>query len=312
MQNAHHIPSAFWWRRLHSLTGFGLVLYLFFHLYTNAQAALWFGDDGRSFIHSVNDIQNTPFLVAVEILILGIPILIHSIWGIYYIQTGQSNAYGYDGHNPYLTYGRNRAYTWQRITSWILLFGLAFHIIHMRFIDHPLHSEEGNKQFYMIKINQDEGIYTLAERIGITLFDQQAIDNLINAPLNGANSLQTSDTRVRAQEIEQEREYRQNLKKLDVRSNQLAAIADNFGAVELLVVREAFKSPWLMLFYTIFVLAACFHAFNGLWTFLITWGVTVNVYSQKIMLYFSTFLMFLVSFLGLITIFGTYWINLRQ
>jgi succinate dehydrogenase / fumarate reductase cytochrome b subunit len=78
------------------------------------------------------------------------------------------------------------------------------------------------------------------------------------------------------------------------------------------MVRETFKSPVMMVFYTIFVLAACFHAFNGLWTFMITWGVTLSDRSQKLMLVISTILMLIVTFLGLATIYLTYYVNLRH
>ena len=44
------IPRAFIWRRLHSLMGLWLVLFLGEHLLTNSQAALWLGDNGKGFV----------------------------------------------------------------------------------------------------------------------------------------------------------------------------------------------------------------------------------------------------------------------
>jgi len=79
----------------------------------------------------------------------------------------------------------------------------------------------------------------------------------------------------------------------------------------LLVVRETFKWPLMMVLYTIFVLSACFHAFNGLWTSLITWGVSLTERSQKMMRGLANTLMIVVAFLGLAAIWGTYWVNLR-
>lgn len=42
------------------------------------------------------------------------------------------------------------------------------------------------------------------------------------------------------------------------------------------------KADWIPAFYMLGVLAACFHFANGVWTFLITWGVTIGPRSQRI------------------------------
>jgi succinate dehydrogenase / fumarate reductase cytochrome b subunit len=49
-----------------------------------------------------------------------------------------------------------------------------------------------------------------------------------------------------------------------------------------------------------------------LWTFLITWGITLSPLSQNGAKKIALFLMGGVAFLGLIAIWGTYWINLKQ
>ena len=136
--SSNRIPNSFILRRLHSLTGVFLALYLFEHLLTNAQAARYLGENGQGFIDSVNWIHSLPFLKAIEILLLGVPIAIHLIWGIRYLFTGAPNSFNTNGTKPALPeYPRNHAYTWQRITSWILVFGLIGHVIQMRFIDYP-------------------------------------------------------------------------------------------------------------------------------------------------------------------------------
>lgn len=61
------IPKAFIWRRLHSLMGLWLVLFLIEHLLTNSQAALWLGDNGRGFVNMVNAIHNLPYLEVIEL-----------------------------------------------------------------------------------------------------------------------------------------------------------------------------------------------------------------------------------------------------
>ena len=78
------------------------------------------------------------------------------------------------------------------------------------------------------------------------------------------------------------------------------------------MVRETFKMPLMIAIYTILVLSACFHGYNGLWTFMISWGINLTKRSQRHMLRFCIFVMLLVAFFGLAAIFGTYWINLKQ
>ena len=58
-------------------------------------------------------------------------------------------------------------------------------------------------------------------------------------------------------------------------------MAKDFGTASVLAVRDTFKDPLYVGLYTIFVLAACFHGFNGLWTFCITWGVVLKVAAQQ-------------------------------
>src|ERR1700719_477349 len=81
------IPQAFIWRRAHSLTGLWLVLFLIEHLIVNSQAALFVGDNGNGFVNAVNSIKDLPYLPVIEIFLLGVPFLIHGLWGIKYLLT---------------------------------------------------------------------------------------------------------------------------------------------------------------------------------------------------------------------------------
>lgn len=264
ISNDKAIPQAFVWRRLHSLFGLWLVIFLIEHLFVNSQAALFIGDDGKSFISSANALESWPYLQVFEILLLGLPIFVHMIWGIKYLLTAKFNSYGNNGKSPYLPeYSRNHAYTWQRITSWILVIGIIAHVIHMRFVERPLFSEQG----YSISVNLDEGLRSLANRLNV---------------------------------------------KLHIQRGQTIAVAPDFGTAELLMVRETFKKPIMLVLYTLFVFAACYHAFNGLWSFLIKWGITLSQKSQRWMIKISTGLMILIGFLGLAAIWLTYWVNLKQ
>lgn len=281
------IPQPFVWRRLHSLFGLWLVIFLIEHLFVNSQAALWIGNDGKSFIDSANALENWPYLQFFEVLLLGLPIFVHTVWGIKYLLTAKYNSFGYDGKNPYLPqYSRNHAYTWQRITSWLLVVGILAHVIHMRFVERPMHTEQGAQNHYLVRVDLDQGLPTLADRINVKLYDANKIKQL-------KKNLKTS-------------------KELHLKQGEVIAVADNFGAAELLMVRETFKNPIMLVLYTLFVLTAIYHAFNGLWTFLITWGVTLSQKSQKWMLKISTGLMVLVGLMGLSAIWLTYWINLKN
>jgi succinate dehydrogenase / fumarate reductase cytochrome b subunit len=164
---------------------------------------------------------------------------------------------------------RNRAYTWQRITSWILLVGVILHVTKFRFLDYPEKVTAGKETHYVIGVSMDAGLPSLAERLGVTLHDHQ-------------------------------------------NAGQVLASARDFGTASLLAVRNTFKNPVYIGLYTIFVLAAVFHACNGFWTFLLTWGWVLKMAAQRAWVAVSAVLMAILLFLGLAAIWGTYWINLRN
>lgn len=170
------IPSAFVWRRIHSIFGLFLVGFLFVHLLTNAQAALFVGNDGEGFIHHVNQIHALPFLPVIEIGGLGLLFAFHAVLGVRYLFSAKSNSGGTDGSKPSLgEFPRNRAYTWQRITSWLLVFAIVAHVVHMRINRYPINASiERNKQ-YIVKVSMDRGLYTVADRLGVDLFDSESI-----------------------------------------------------------------------------------------------------------------------------------------
>lgn len=331
---APRLPAAFIWRRLQSFTGFWLSGYLLFHLLTNSQAALLIGNDGKGFIHGVNAINDLPFLPILEMLILGLPIIIHAIWGIKYAKEAKFNSFGNEKNEPTLPeYSRNKAYTWQRITSYILVFALLAHIVHMRFIERPIETQKGTQTYYMVRVNLDQGLYTLAPRLGVELFDKDQIQLQKEAALKSgvpedtlhsfvfslrdlfekpANVEEKPQELVQEQKKFEEQQWVHALEKKPLSKGQAIAVSKDIGTAMLLMLRETFKMPIMMVLYTLFVLIACFHAFNGLWTFLITWGVTLSQRSQNLFRRISYGLMALVAFLGLSTVWLTYWVNLKQ
>ncbi len=324
------LPSVFVWKRLQSLMGLWLVLFLMEHLFVNSQAALFLGESGRGFVESVNAIHNLPYLPVIECVLLGVPILIHMVWGVRLLFTAKSNTASSDGSKPQLSeYKRNKAYSWQRITSWILLFGLIGHISMFRFLKYPWSAEEGPNSFYFVKIKMDKDLYTLTDRLGFTLYDKssilqekQALANrqeeaaLVEAAkaIPATSSFDASEqvNLTSAQKYQERSTWVQALDKKPLKEGEISAVASTFGTASLLTVRDKIKVPLYACLYTIFVLAACFHGFNGLWTFLMTWGFVIKVASQKRAAFVSVGLMLLVTFLGLASIWGTYWLNLRS
>lgn len=323
------LPKAFIWRRLHSLTGLWLVLFLIEHLITNSQAALWVGDGGKGFVRLVDLIGNLPYLKAIEVLFLGVPILIHGIWGVRYALTAKANSMHSDGSKPYLKYSRNKAYTWQRITSWILVVLLAMHIVKFRFLDYPTIINRASTPTFLVKVSMDPGLYTVTSRLNMQIYDAKAIDQLRKGAGNrseGALIQAAKEIRARgdgrynpqdalildsAQSYEEKQKVINALTSFHLKRGEVVATGPTFGTASLLSVRNTFKSPMWVGIYTIFVLSACFHAFNGLWTSMLTWGWVVREATQTKARLGAFLLMLLITILGLCAVWGTYFWNLK-
>ena len=332
------VPKAFIWRRIHSLMGLWFVLFLMEHLLTNSQAALWLGDNGRGFVDMVNGIHNLPYLEVIECALLGVPILIHMVLGVKYLFTAKSNSSKTDGSVPYIPTGRNRAYTWQRITSWILLFMLVGHVVKFRFLQYPEKLPFGKETFYAVNVTVDNGLYTVADRLDVSLYDQEAIEDevaslessraeiarleavvqmpreafdLWTGPVPEEYSAKKASLIFSLQNYRDRVVFIEALAKCVPSEKEVVACAKDFGTASLFAVRNTFKNPIYIGLYTIFVLAACFHAANGFWTFLLTWGWILKMAAQRAWTTVAAVLMAALIFLGLAAVWGTYWINLR-
>jgi len=324
-------PGSFALRRLHSLAGLWFLLFLIEHLVTNSQAALWIGDKGKGFVDAVNFIHNLPYLLVIEVVLLGIPILTHMILGIQYALNAKMNSHKTDGTKPSLPeYGRNRAYSWQRITSYFLLFMLIFHVTRFRFLEYPKSVELGDFKHFLVEVSYDPGIYTVASRMNVELYNQESL----NAKLSSLSSeKEVGDLKIAAHHMTQQaqdfdkktgalasetqyKEYELKYKdllssfKLDAKDKLLADCQD-FGTASIFSVRDTFKNKIYAALYTLFVVAAVFHGFNGFWTFLITWGLIFKRGAQKFMTSVSLMLMLGLGFLGLAAIWGTYFVTLK-
>ena len=154
---------------------------------------MFIGDNGQGFVSAVNFLKNLPYLPIIEIFLLGIPFLIHGFWGIRYLFTANYNSFPTQGSSPSLPqYTRNQAYTWQRITSWILLVGIIAHVIHMRFIEYPTSAQLDTQHVYMSRVEADNGLYTLSKRLGFKVYNQENIHAIKQKILSQPNIQQSS------------------------------------------------------------------------------------------------------------------------
>ena len=331
------IPKAFIWRRLHSLMGLWFVLFLMEHLLTNSQAALWLGDSGKGFVDMVNALHNLPYLEVIEVTLIGAPILLHAVLGVKYLFTGKFNSGKSDGSTPSISLPRNRAYTWQRITSWILLFLLVFHVVKFRFVEYPENIPIAGEMHYGVRVSVDDGLYTVADRLHAKLYDKAAIaaeiekfesrkaestliemadkmkqeeDLSWEGPAAQDYSHQKAVISTSAQHYSESASFVAALEKVHLKQGEVLAVSKDFGTATLFSVRDTFKSPIYIGLYTIFVLAACFHACNGFWTFLITWGWILKMSAQRAWTTVAVVMMAILMFLGLAAVWGTYWVNL--
>jgi succinate dehydrogenase / fumarate reductase cytochrome b subunit len=111
-------------RRLHSLTGILFGGYLMVHLLVNA--TLIQGQHPHDvFAEQVNKIHSLPFLLAIEWTFIYLPLIFHSVYGIWITFEGRPNLFDYP-------YGKNTYYTLQRISAMIILGFVLFHVLGMK------------------------------------------------------------------------------------------------------------------------------------------------------------------------------------
>lgn len=112
-------------RRLHSLTGLIFGGYLVVHLIVNATLIQGTVGGRDVYQQQVDKIHALPFLWAVEWVFIFLPIIYHTIYGIWIALTGQPNVGTYG-------YGKNWCYLLQRISAAIIVLFLIFHVLGMK------------------------------------------------------------------------------------------------------------------------------------------------------------------------------------
>ncbi|WP_431027427.1 succinate dehydrogenase cytochrome b558 subunit [Lysinibacillus sp. LZ02] len=76
-----------------------------------------------------------------------------------------------------------------------------------------------------------------------------------------------------------------------------------FGAeVNWDMMAEITDNPAMLVFYIVGILSATFHLANGLWSFLVSWGITQSPSSQKVVTYISMIFFVLLSIIGVVAI----------
>ncbi|MFZ3588376.1 succinate dehydrogenase cytochrome b558 subunit [Bacillus sp. DJP31] len=82
-------------------------------------------------------------------------------------------------------------------------------------------------------------------------------------------------------------------------------IAAAFGAeVNFDMMESILSNPAMLVFYIVGVVSTVFHFANGLWSFFVSWGVTVTPRSQLISTYVTLGLFVALSYVGVRTIFA--------
>lgn len=82
-------------------------------------------------------------------------------------------------------------------------------------------------------------------------------------------------------------------------------IAAAFGAeVNFDMMANIFSNPAMLVFYIVGVLSAVFHFANGLWSFFVSWGLTITPRSQQISTYVTMGIFVLLTIVTLRTIFA--------
>lgn len=138
---------SFFNRRLHSFLGiFPIGLFILEHFFTNSFAV----HGATVYNGKIEFFQELPYLLAIEMIFIFLPLLFHGLYGLYIVYTGEPNNLQYG-------YARNWMYLVQRITGVILLFFIGWHVYVTRF-SALLYGTEINYQ-YMAQMLQNPVVF---------------------------------------------------------------------------------------------------------------------------------------------------------
>lgn len=233
-------------RRIHSLTGVvPLTLFLIEHLFTNSRST----QGPESFNGAVKFMTGLPLFMIIEWAGIYIPLAIHLILGIWIARTARHNVDNYK-------YGGNWRYLFQRVTGIFIVLFLVVHLGHWR---------------YGVRVNYIEPGATEAKLIALRHYTPYELkDKEFPAAYRVAYEQAWLKEKVGRTEADLLTTEAQT-------ALQVMASKDNMFSG----MKAAFSTPGWFLFYVLGLAAACYHTGNGLWTFLITWGVLRNPKAQE-------------------------------
>ncbi|MEK4565839.1 succinate dehydrogenase cytochrome b558 subunit [Alkalihalobacillus sp. FSL R5-0424] len=76
------------------------------------------------------------------------------------------------------------------------------------------------------------------------------------------------------------------------------------ATVDFDMMANIFSNPFMIAFYIVGVVAATFHFANGLWSFAVSWGITVTPKSQQISTFVTLGIFIVMTIVGLRAIFA--------
>ena len=121
--NAPPVDGHFALRKLHSL--FGVIpigAFLVFHLFENSLAGVWHGLSAEEWTRDVvYKIEAMPYVTALEVLFIALPILFHGIYGVIIWLQGRANPLRYG-------YFRNWMYVVQRVSGAVAFVFILTHV----------------------------------------------------------------------------------------------------------------------------------------------------------------------------------------
>ncbi|MGE7921737.1 succinate dehydrogenase cytochrome b558 subunit [Viridibacillus arvi] len=68
--------------------------------------------------------------------------------------------------------------------------------------------------------------------------------------------------------------------------------------VDYNMMADVLSNPWMKAFYIAGIISATFHLANGVWAFLVSWGITQSPKSQKIATYVTILIFLVLSVVG--------------
>ncbi|NRD76046.1 succinate dehydrogenase [Bacillus sp. BRMEA1] len=75
-------------------------------------------------------------------------------------------------------------------------------------------------------------------------------------------------------------------------------------ALNFQMMHHILSHPGMFVFYAVGIVCAIFHFSNGLWSFMVSWGITITPRSQVISTYVTMIIFLLLSIIGIQTLFA--------